>query len=266
MTSALPHRSTQARCILVLVACVIAGRRRRGRIGRHPGAHSQRSGAACGHRGGQVAMQASTQPDRATAAPPVHDVLFVGASYTAGLGAYAPDRRLRLPDRPRARLADPGQRRLGHRLPQSRPARRPDASPTASRTCRPARIRIWWSSRAGATTSATRRRKLRAAAIETADLTRKRFAGAQIVFLGPIPGPRAGPGDQIAVAETLRSAAARCKAIFVNPIEQGWITPGNESGYIGPCAGAPRQRGLRLHRRSGCSADLEGLYPNHGNA
>ena len=176
----------------------------------------------------------------------------------------APDRRLRLRHRPRARLARPGVRR--RRAPASsipaRTATRP--SPSASRICRPALVRTWSSSRAGATTSSYPAAQLRAAAIETAALTRKRFAGAQIVFLGPIPAHVPAPADQLAVAATLRSAAASCKAIFVDPIEQGWITPGNEKGYIGPCAGASRQQRIRLHRRSGCSVTCRASTPTTG--
>ncbi len=105
--------------------------------------------------------------------------------------------------------------------------------------------------------------QLRAAVINTADLTRKRFHGAQLVFLGPIPAKVPAPADEVTVERTLRSAAAACHAIFIDPIEQAWITPSNESGYAGPVPAHPDNEGYAYIAQR-LVADLQQLYPDNG--
>jgi len=199
-----------------------------------------------------------------SSAASVHDVLFVGASYTAGLGAspategYAyvvgrePGWQTQVNGVSGTGFLNPGPNggqtfadRVAH-LP-TRP--HPD-------------LVVFQGGRNDVNYPAA---QLRAAAISTADLTRKRYPGAQIVFLGPIPAHVPAPPDQIAVATTLRSAAGACKAIFIDPIEQGWITPGNEEGFAGHVPAHPDNNGYAYIAKR-LLTDLGALYPQHTNA
>jgi GDSL-like Lipase/Acylhydrolase family len=198
------------------------------------------------------------------AALPDHDVLFVGASYTAGLGAYPqtdgyayvigrePGWRAQVDGVSGTGFLNPGPR--GDQTFAERIAHLPNHPRPELVVFQGGRNDVNYPSA-----------QLRSAAIETAALTRKRYAGAQVVFLGPIPAHVPAPADQLAVAETLRSAAASCKAIFVDPIEQGWITPGNEKGYTGRVPAHPDNNGYAYIAQRLLS-DLQGFFPNRGNA
>jgi GDSL-like Lipase/Acylhydrolase family len=198
-----------------------------------------------------------------TAALPDHDVLFVGASYTAGLGAspqtdgYAyvigrePGWHAQVSGVSGSGFLNPGPRgdqtfaeRIAHLPTRPRPE-----------------LVVFQGGRNDVNYPSA---QLRSAAIETAALTRKRYAGAEIVFLGPIPAHVPAPPDQVAVADTLRSAAASCKAIFVDPIAQGWITPGNENGYTGHVPAHPDNNGYAYIAQR-LLGDLQGLVRNHRN-
>jgi GDSL-like Lipase/Acylhydrolase family len=205
----------------------------------------------------------SSNPTR-DAALATHDVLFVGASYTAGLGAspptdgYAyvigrePGWRAQVNGVSGTGFLNPGPR--GDQTFAERIAYLPNRPRPELVVFQGGRNDVDYPSS-----------QLRAAAIETAALTRKRFAGAQIVFLGPIPAHVPAPPGQLAVAATLRSAAASCKAIFVDPIEQGWITPGNENGYTGHIPAHPDNNGYAYIAQRLLS-DMQGIFANNGNA
>jgi lysophospholipase L1-like esterase len=211
-----------------------------------------------------AAAKGHPEAGAASATPSVHDVLFVGASYTAGLGAspategYAyvigrqPGWQAQVNGVAGTGFLNPGphgDQTFAQRIVHMPTHPRPD-------------LVVFQGGRNDVNYPAA---QLRAAAIQTAALTRKRFSGVQIVFLGPIPARVPAPDDQIAVAATLRSAAAACKCVFVNPIEQAWITPGNEQGYLGPVPAHPDNDGYAYIAQRLLS-DLELLYPNHGNA
>lgn len=259
MTPPSPTDKPRQRRIL-LVACVIAV----------AGAVVALAGTQLNQGSGRHSVVAAanllhSSPSRTGAAAlPDHDVLFVGASYTAGLGAspqtdgYAyvigrePGWHAQVSGVSGTGFLNPGPRgdqsfaeRIAHLPTRPRPE-----------------LVVFQGGRNDVNYPAS---QLRAAAIETAALTRKRYAGAQIVFLGPIPAHVPAPANQLAVAETLRSAAASCKAIFVDPIAQGWITPGNERGYTGHVPAHPDNNGY-AYIAARLFSDLQGLFPNHGNA
>jgi hypothetical protein len=105
--------------------------------------------------------------------------------------------------------------------------------------------------------------QLRAAIIATVAVARKRFAGSQIVFLGPIPAYVPVPPNQLAVETTLRAAAIACKVEFIDPIAESWITTENERGYEGAVPAHPDNNGYAyIARRVG--QDLDKLLAKTG--
>ncbi len=152
----------------------------------------------------------------ASSAPPIRDALLVGASYTAGLGAtpasngYAydlgrePGWRTQIDGVSGTGFLNPGP--AGHQTFAERILRLPT-------TPHPDLVVF----QGGRNDVNYPMAQLRAEAIATANLTRKRFHGAQVVFLGPIPARVPAPADQLAVASTLRQAAVDCKAVFIDP-------------------------------------------------
>ena len=205
-----------------------------------------------------------TQVAASSAAPTIHDALFVGASYTAGLGAtpvsngYAydlgrePGWRTQVDGVSGTGFLNPGP--AGHQTFAERILRLP-TSPHPD-------VVVFQGGRNDVNYPMA---QLRAEAIATADLTRKRFHGAQVVFLGPIPARVPAPADQLAVASTLRQAAIDSKAIFIDPIEQSWITPDNENGFIGSVPAHPDNQGYAYIARR-LLTDLNLLYPDRGRA
>jgi acyl-CoA thioesterase I len=220
--------------------------------------------AAKNHQRG-IALAGSTgSTGPSSPAAPVHDVLFVGASYTAGLGAtpstegYAyligrePGWRAQVDGVAGTGFLNPGPhggQTFADRIAHLPTAPRPD-------------LIVF---QGGRNDVGYPQNKLLAAATATAELARRRFHGCQVVFLGPIPAHVPAPPGQLAVADTLRRAASASKSIFVNPIEQAWITPSNENGYVGRVPAHPDNEGYAYIAQR-LLADLEALYPNHGNA
>jgi acyl-CoA thioesterase-1 len=198
------------------------------------------------------------------ATPAERDVLFIGASYTAGLGATPPTEgyayvvgrepgwRTQVYGVAGTGFLNPGPH--GGQTFAQRVAHVPDH-------IHPDLVVF----QGGRNDVAYPAAKLRAAAIATAELTRKRFAGAQIVFLGPIPAHVPAPPSQLAVASTLRSAATACHAVFLDPIEQSWITPENEKGFGGPVPAHPDNSGYAYIAQR-LMGDLDRLFPTGGTA
>jgi hypothetical protein len=199
-----------------------------------------------------------------TPSEPIHNVLFIGASYTAGLGAtprtegYAyvvgrdPGWTARVDGVSGTGFLNPGP--LGGETFADRVVKDPIHPHPDVVVFQGGRNDVAYSSD-----------KLRAAAIATAELTHKRFIGAQVVFLGPIPAHVPAPADQLAVASTLRSAAAASKSVFIDPIEQGWITADNQEAYVGHVAGHPDNDGY-AYIAGHVLTDLKALFPQHGTA
>jgi acyl-CoA thioesterase I len=198
-----------------------------------------------------------------TPVTPVRDVLFVGASYTAGLGAtpstdgYAyligrrPGWRTQVDGVAGTGFLNPGPH--GGQTFAERIAHLPTEPHPDLVVFQGGRNDVGYP-----------QSRLLTAAIATADLAHKRFHGSQVIFLGPIPAHVPPPPGQVAVADTLRSAASASKSVFVNPIEQAWITPSNQDDYVGRVPAHPDNRGY-AYIADRLLADLEALYSNHGN-
>jgi len=172
----------------------------------------------------------------------IHDALFVGASYTQGLGANPPTAGYAylIASTPGWRAQVDGVSGTGYLNPGPH-GNQTFADRIAHLPTRPHPDLIVF--QGGRNDTGYPMPKLRAAIIATVALTRRHFSGAQIVFLGPIPAGVPVPRNQVAVENTLRSAAAACKVTFIDPIAENWITPGNELGYAGHVQGHPDNGG-----------------------
>jgi lysophospholipase L1-like esterase len=100
--------------------------------------------------------------------------------------------------------------------------------------------------------------RLGAAVCTTVAGARARFAGASVVLLGNVPFRLPVPRDQRRVASTLSHAAARCRAPFLNPIREHWITADNERRFLGPVPDHPNDAGYHYIARR-LAADLHRL-------
>jgi acyl-CoA thioesterase I len=184
---------------------------------------------------GGDATAASTRPSG-------YDALFVGASYTAGLGATPPTAGYAylIGREPGWHAQVNGVSGTGFLNPG------PHGNQTfADRIARLAAyphpdLVIFQGGRNDVGYPAAR---LRAAIIATIDITRHRFVGAQVILLGPIPARVPTPRGQLLVESVLRSAASACHATFIDPIAQDWITVGNEQGYTGHVPSHPDNLG-----------------------
>ncbi len=220
-----------------------------------PATHSV-SLAALAHR-----PHSATAHTALDSAAPIHDALFIGASYTQGLGAQTPNAGYAyLTGREEGwdtqvngvsgtGYLNPGPR--GHQTFAERLAHLPSHPHPDLVVFQGGRNDV------GYPTS-----QLRAAVIDTVALTRKRFGPVQIVLLGPIPAEVPVPPNQIAVENTLRAAAASCQVDFVDPIAQHWITPQNERGYAGHVPAHPDNEGYAYIAQR-LADDLDTLLAQH---
>jgi lysophospholipase L1-like esterase len=268
MTSPSPTRSRRRRRILLATlvavagtAIVVAG------TAAHtagPSHHSVVAAARLDHSPSPRSSANAARSADPSAPPSIRDVLFVGASYTAGLGAspstngYAYD----IGREPGWRTQVYGVSGTGFLNPGPR-GNETFAERIAHLPTRPRPDFVVF--QGGRNDVGYPPADLRAAAIKTAELTRKRFAGAQVIFLGPIPAHVPAPPEQLAVAATLRAAAVSSKAIFIDPIAQSWITPRNESGFAGHVPAHPDNSGYAYIAQQ-LLENLRGLSATHGDA
>lgn len=171
-------------------------------------------------------------------------LLFVGASYTAGLGAttpqagYAPvlasdlDRRFALDAVSGTGFLNPGQHHQG--TFGERIARLPaDLDP---------RIVVI---QGGRNDTGYPQRDLQAAARDTITLAQHRFEHAQVVVMGPIPAYVPASQRLLQTRDIVRAAARQTGAGFVDPIAQTWITRANQGRFAGPVPAHPNDAGYR---------------------
>jgi GDSL-like Lipase/Acylhydrolase family len=203
--------------------------------------HSQAGSTVVDHlsgRRGNAAGDATPASSRSA----VYDALFVGASYTAGLGATPPTAGYAylIGREPGWHAQIDGVSGTGFLNPGPR-GNQTFADRITGLTANPhPDLVIFQGGRNDVGYSAAR---LRAAIIATVDITRRRFVGAQIVLLGPIPARVPTPRGQLLVESVLRSAASACHATFIDPIAQHWITVNNEQGYTGHVPAHPDNLG-----------------------
>ncbi|MHA3701298.1 SGNH/GDSL hydrolase family protein [Jatrophihabitans sp. YIM 134969] len=171
-------------------------------------------------------------------------LLFVGASYTVGLGATAPragyapvlagnlDRRFTVAAASGTGFLNPGSRHQGT-FAQRIEALPADLDP---------RIVVI---QGGRNDVGYPQPALQAAARDTITLAQHRFAHAQVVVMGPIPSVVPVSPRLLATRNVVRAAARQTGAGFVDPIAQGWITQENERQFAGPVPAHPNDAGYR---------------------
>lgn len=188
-----------------------------------------------GPRNAATVERSFGRPDRPTMA-------VIGASYSAALGATSPRRgyapvagaqlgwRVQVSAVAGTGYLNPGPRHQGtflQRLRRMHGAHRPEV------------VLI----QGGRNDVHFRPRLLRSAVCATVAGARAQFAGAHVVLLGDVPFHVPVPAAQRRVARTLWSAATQCRAEYVNPIAERWITRSNEARFLGPIPGHPNDAG-----------------------
>ncbi|HSY15225.1 MAG TPA: SGNH/GDSL hydrolase family protein, partial [Jatrophihabitantaceae bacterium] len=220
--------------------------------------------ASSGHgtRTGSGAPSAPGIADRAMLSAGPHRILFIGASYTQGLGASTPEHGYAYLTG--ARLGWPtevsGVSGTGYLNPgphdngtfAARIARMPQGPQPSVVVLQGGRNDVGYA-----------RPALRTAVVDTIELARRHFPGAEIILLGPIPARV--PVDQAtrAAEATLRDASTQCEAPFVDPIAEHWITQRNQRGYLGLVPGHPDNAGYAYiaHRLAADLASMEAPAP-----
>jgi hypothetical protein len=81
------------------------------------------------------------------------------------------------------------------------------------------------------------------AALHTIELAQQRFEQAQVVVLGPIPGHLPVTPRLVQVRDEIQRAALVAHAGFIDPLAQDWITLANEADYAGRIRGHPNDAG-----------------------
>ena len=213
-------------------------------VGRSPEHRSIASGGGTSSVGPVV----PSAPIRAVArADSKHTVLFVGASYTAGIGAepktngyaYITAHALGWTGR---YDAVPGSGYLNQGPPDGgHPGDNTFAARIAQLPAQPAPDLLVL--QGGRNDGAYPPSELRAAVVHTVEVARGRFAHARIVLLGPIPASFPASGEEFQVAHTLTAAARSTGVDFVDPIAEGWITTENARGYVGTVPAHPDNAG-----------------------
>ncbi|HEY5334509.1 MAG TPA: SGNH/GDSL hydrolase family protein [Mycobacteriales bacterium] len=82
-----------------------------------------------------------------------------------------------------------------------------------------------------------------AAVLGTITLAQRRFTAAQVVVLGPIPASLPVSAKVAAIRSAIGRACATAHAGFIDPITQRWITPANEHLFGGHVRGHPNDAG-----------------------
>ena len=103
--------------------------------------------------------------------------------------------------------------------------------------------------------------QLHDAVLATVASVHRRWRHAQLVILGAIPADLPlGPGI-LGVEATLKQAATQAKVPFVDPIAQDWITAANEHQYAGAVPQHPNNSG-HAYLASRLAADLQAALPH----
>lgn len=82
-----------------------------------------------------------------------------------------------------------------------------------------------------------------AAALTTIQLAQRRFAEAQVVVLGPIPGNLPLNPRLLQLRDQIKRAVTVANAGFIDPIAEDWITLANVHSYAGRILGHPNDAG-----------------------
>jgi GDSL-like Lipase/Acylhydrolase family len=174
--------------------------------------------------------------------PRNHELLVVGASYTAGWGASSPqlDYAHRLAaalDWPATISAEPGAGYLSRGNDGHDSFRQQIAALPAS--LRPGLV-IIQGGRNDAHQPATRER---AAIDATIAAIRAKFGNPQIVMVGDMPASLPVGAAAIATDDTLSRAAHDDDAVFIDPIREHWTTAQNAIAFRSSIPGHPNDAG-----------------------
>lgn len=169
-------------------------------------------------------------------------LLFVGASYSIGLGATRPAASYP------SLLADSLDRRFSVDAVSGTGFQNPGrhhAGTFAQRILRisvtpPARIVIIQGGRDDTNYPLA---KEYGAALETIRLAQGRFDAAQVVVLGPIPARLPVSAKVTAIRAAIGRACVAAHAGFIDPISLRWITTANVRGFAGRIHGHPNDAG-----------------------
>jgi lysophospholipase L1-like esterase len=221
----------------------------------HPAPHRSVASGAAGTAptgGGRPQVRAP----QAVAKSEPKGILFVGASYTAGVGAqpqtngyaYLTARALgwqpRIDAVPGSGYLNPGppsDRWPSDRGPNDRGQGGTFADRLAKMPTSPAPDLVVL--QGGRNDIGYPEAELHNAVQHTVDVARARFSHARIVLLGPIPAALPPSHGEFAVAHVLRDVARSADVSFVDPIAEGWITNENERGYVGDVPAHPDNAG-----------------------
>jgi hypothetical protein len=185
--------------------------------------------------------------------------LFVGASYTAGLGAqpvtdgYAYDTarllgwRAEIDGASGTSYLNPGHHGAGTY---------PSRISRVSLRVAPAVIVI----QSGRNDLGSPLTAIHQAVLSTLSLTTHRWPDARLVVLGAIPATVPVSPALIGLEGVLRSACATAGVTFIDPIAQNWITASNERPNAGLVPAHPGNAGY-AYLASRLAADLTGLLP-----
>lgn len=200
------------------------------------GGHGEKSLPAAAH----AAVHGATRAAHATVAG--GRLLFVGASYSIGLGAT--ERAAGYP----SLLADQMHRAFSVDAVSGTGFQNPgrDRSGTfAERIARvpispPPRVVIIQGGRDDTHYPITAEYT---AALDTIRLAQNRFTSAQVVVLGPIPASLPVSARVGAIRAAIGRACATAHAGFIDPITGRWITPANVRSFSGHIHGHPNDAG-----------------------
>jgi lysophospholipase L1-like esterase len=169
-------------------------------------------------------------------------LLFVGASYSIGLGATEPSAGY--PTLVAAHLHRPYAVDAVSGTGFQNPGRH-DAGTFAQRIARlpvvpaPGIVII----QGGRDDTRYPSAKEYASALETIQLAQRRFLSAQVVVLGPIPASLPVSRKVTEIRSAINRACATAHAGFIDPITLRWITPANVRAFSGHVRGHPNDAG-----------------------
>jgi acyl-CoA thioesterase I len=175
-------------------------------------------------------------------------ILFVGASYTAGVGATPASNGYAFLTAKAmgwdARIdAIPGSGYLNPGPPN--PGRPPQDGTFGSRLARipttpaPDIVLI----QGGRNDASYPEPALRDAVQNACEIAKSRFEHARVVLLGPIPAVVPADRGELNVTRAMHEAARTENVAFIDPIAEGWITVDNELGFTGHVPAHPDNAG-----------------------
>jgi lysophospholipase L1-like esterase len=171
-----------------------------------------------------------------------HNLLIIGASYTAGWGATSPrdDYAHRLADDlgwPTQISAEPGAGYLSRGNNGHDSFRQQIASLPSN--LRPGLVIV----QGGRDDIGQPAAKERAAIVKTIAAIRAKFDDPQIALLGDVPATVPVAPDAVATNDLIAGIAASQHAVFIDPIREHWMTPADAHAFRSHIPGHPNDAG-----------------------